>query len=711
MSYTSHAKKSYTISRVDNVDIVDKDIRILDSFGKPSNEGRVEYRGEGEWGTICSMGNNKLAAKRICQDIGYKNGEWKSPLDQRSKNFCKTFKSRNHCGAKNQLIHFYNVRCSELDTNFDSCNKQLIDPSICSHDFDAIIHCFNENYEVEKTIPEGTIRLNSIRKDGHITIGRLEMFSKERFLPICNLGFNKNSAKIACKQMGFDSGNLLKSSKIIKNFQLDSDSEMPFSADNVSCTGTETKLRECSMNLINISCKHDMDVVIKCMDGEGDVSGKSQYDTPVLNNPPSLGKLGLVKITLTCSDKGNNENFRGDPGSIYIVECPTNCGTEEGTIWGTGIYTSNSNVCKAAVHAGVIANNSGGKFVLTRSYGQNFYYGSKNNEIISTVYFGRWPASITFSKINSGYENLNNVVFSSFIESSSAIILSDKVNSNLQPFSFLETEANLSVPTPVFEWLPEDYTYKFSENNNILIKNHKIGSIKSFSLIIKFKMTDFKNTPSYLFSYPGCNGLNVMLDEEDNLIIGDTCNSMKRVKPGFAVPIDDKILLLVKYNAGKVYVRIFSTRNKNLIERTYTDKLFEFNNPGNIGIGRMGTSNKGFFYGTIDFIQIYDVDIPNSLFEAIISSIKSPTRLGATPSEKTIDNRPCVSPCTTNPIPRNKGSGIPPPEASLYGYRKITSFSDKNTVNLANYLKGLFSVQLFITLFQVYAKQLTIQEH
>ncbi len=45
-------------------------------------------------------------------------------------------------------------------------------------------------------------------------------------------------------------------------------------------------LIECSMNLMNVNYKYDMDVNIKCMNGEGDVSGKSQYDTPILNKPP-----------------------------------------------------------------------------------------------------------------------------------------------------------------------------------------------------------------------------------------------------------------------------------------------------------------------------------------------------------------------------------------------------------------------------------------
>jgi len=48
------SRKSFFVYKVDNVDFSAKDLRILNAFGKPSHEGRIEIRLNGRWGTICS---------------------------------------------------------------------------------------------------------------------------------------------------------------------------------------------------------------------------------------------------------------------------------------------------------------------------------------------------------------------------------------------------------------------------------------------------------------------------------------------------------------------------------------------------------------------------------------------------------------------------------------------------------------------------------
>ncbi len=78
-AYHHAAKKSFALARIDNVDLVKKDMRILNQKGEFSHEGRLEMRYEGIWGTICSLGNNRRSAEVICKDMGYKSGRWKSP--------------------------------------------------------------------------------------------------------------------------------------------------------------------------------------------------------------------------------------------------------------------------------------------------------------------------------------------------------------------------------------------------------------------------------------------------------------------------------------------------------------------------------------------------------------------------------------------------------------------------------------------------------
>jgi len=41
---------------------------------------------------------------------------------------------------------------------------------------------------------------------------------------------------------------------------------------------------------------------------------------------------------MDCQTQGNEAILRGDPGSIYIVECPAGCAAQPGTVWGTSLY-------------------------------------------------------------------------------------------------------------------------------------------------------------------------------------------------------------------------------------------------------------------------------------------------------------------------------------------------------------------------------------
>ena len=177
----SNGKKSYVVSKIDNIDLVEKDIRILDDKGKLSHKGRLEIRKEGVWGTICSFGNNSFSAKRICKDLGYIDGEWGTDKSSMLNGFCSNFNGGNYCGFKMQQIHYYNINCQESDSNFNSCGKVFADTDRCNHDYDAIINCFNEDFSVNKNVVDGVIRLENTIKNGKETIGRLEMYIKGEY--------------------------------------------------------------------------------------------------------------------------------------------------------------------------------------------------------------------------------------------------------------------------------------------------------------------------------------------------------------------------------------------------------------------------------------------------------------------------------------------------------------------------------------------------
>ena len=82
--------------------------------------------------------------------------------------------------------------------------------------------------------------------------------------------------------------------------------------------------------------------------------------------------------------------FRTYIGARFAYTCPAN-GTP-GPVWGTDVYTDDSSVCTAAVHAGAITVAGGGSVIIEMRAGQSSYAGSTRNGITSSAY-AAWGGS------------------------------------------------------------------------------------------------------------------------------------------------------------------------------------------------------------------------------------------------------------------------------------------------------------------------------
>lgn len=100
----------------------------------------------------------------------------------------------------------------------------------------------------------------------------------------------------------------------------------------------------------------------------------------------------LVSQSLTCASRA--DEFPGDVGMTLNGTCPSNCITEGSSVWGSDVYTDDSSICTAAIHAGVITD-AGGAVSLTIAPGQDAYAGSERNGV-STSEWGSWSRSFTF---------------------------------------------------------------------------------------------------------------------------------------------------------------------------------------------------------------------------------------------------------------------------------------------------------------------------
>jgi hypothetical protein len=83
-------------------------------------------------------------------------------------------------------------------------------------------------------------------------------------------------------------------------------------------------------------------------------------------------------------------SYRGRTSETFALVCPP--GGRAATVWGSGTYTDDSSVCTAAVHAGIIALESGGTILLTPRGGRESYSGSSRNGVTSEDY-GEWEGS------------------------------------------------------------------------------------------------------------------------------------------------------------------------------------------------------------------------------------------------------------------------------------------------------------------------------
>jgi len=105
-------------------------------------------------------------------------------------------------------------------------------------------------------------------------------------------------------------------------------------------------------------------------------------------------KPSSTTIEIPGADWGTSAaQWEVKPGVRYSVTLPP--GGSAGSVWGTDIYTNDSSIGTAAVHAGLITFNSGGKVTLELVEGKASYEGSTRNGVTSSSY-GNWGGSYRF---------------------------------------------------------------------------------------------------------------------------------------------------------------------------------------------------------------------------------------------------------------------------------------------------------------------------
>ncbi len=133
-------------------------------------------------------------------------------------------------------------------------------------------------------------------------------------------------------------------------------------------------------------------VWLRIAEGQGSYAGSSANGVTTSN----YGQFGLsysflnAKAT-TSACPGNMQGVRG----LLTCSCSASQAAQRGSVWGTDIYTEDSAVCKAALHAGAI-DAKGGNVSIIVVAGQKSYQGTSRNGV-DTSSFGSWGASYMFA--------------------------------------------------------------------------------------------------------------------------------------------------------------------------------------------------------------------------------------------------------------------------------------------------------------------------
>jgi LCCL domain len=90
------------------------------------------------------------------------------------------------------------------------------------------------------------------------------------------------------------------------------------------------------------------------------------------------------------ADPGSPGGFRGQNGKAFRFLVTGNANA--GTVWGTGIYTDDSPIAQAAVHAGLLKSGERGVVKVTILPGQASYQGSTRNGVTTSPY-NAWGGS------------------------------------------------------------------------------------------------------------------------------------------------------------------------------------------------------------------------------------------------------------------------------------------------------------------------------
>ncbi|XP_030847773.1 deleted in malignant brain tumors 1 protein isoform X2 [Strongylocentrotus purpuratus] len=207
-------------------------VRLVD--GSDASEGRVEVYYNGAWGTVCDDSWDDTDAGVVCRSLGFDSGTGVGSAD---------------FGQGTGDILLDDVSCTGTEINLGDCSNAGFGVHNCGHSEDAGVRCSGTNFEVL------VVRLVDGSDESE---GRVEVYNNGTWGTVCDDSWDDTDAGVVCRSLGFDSGTGVGNAAF-------GEGSKDILLDDVSCTGTETNLGDCSNAGFGVhNCGHSEDAGVRC---------------------------------------------------------------------------------------------------------------------------------------------------------------------------------------------------------------------------------------------------------------------------------------------------------------------------------------------------------------------------------------------------------------------------------------------------------------
>jgi len=209
----------------DDVSVTCIGIRLVG--GPIAQNGRLEVRYNGTWGTVCQDDFNNEAARVICYMLGYRD---------------VGYVIGNHYGVGSGRIWLDDVRCNGTEKSIADCQHSAWGGHNCRHDEDVSISCIKVRLIGSNDLQEGL----------------LQVLYDRRWGAVCDDYFNSKAAGVVCYMLGYGHGGQVLGHRY-------GPGSRPIWLDDVRCNGTERSISVCKHSGFgHHNCRHEA-VSVSCI--------------------------------------------------------------------------------------------------------------------------------------------------------------------------------------------------------------------------------------------------------------------------------------------------------------------------------------------------------------------------------------------------------------------------------------------------------------